>query len=67
MTTSCASCSHYDHHLNSGKESQEEGLCRFNPPISQPGPDAHGLWPVVSKSDWCAHFSVASASQHSVA
>ena len=68
MTTSCESCAHYDHHTNTGKVAQDQGLCRFNPPVSQPGPDAHGLWPVVSNSDWCAHFSAQSqAGQHQVA
>ena len=40
---------------------QDGGLCRFNPPVSQPGPDAHGLWPVVSERDWCGHFATETA------
>ena len=61
MTTSCESCAYYDEKsTNAGAPSHEDGLCRFNPPVSQPGPDAHGLWPVVTKSDWCGHFSTES-------
>ena len=57
-STSCESCTYYDGgHGNTGKTSGSEGLCRFNPPVSQPGPDAHGLWPVVGQSDWCGHFT----------
>lgn len=62
MTAHCESCTYYDeHHHNAGKANQTHatagGLCRFNPPISQPGPDAHGLWPVVGKQDWCGHYA----------
>ena len=32
------------------------GLCRYNPPVTQPGPDAHGLWPVVAGQDWCGRY-----------
>ncbi|KTS53211.1 hypothetical protein NS230_06695 [Methylobacterium indicum] len=45
------------HKLNAGAPQGEEGLCRFNPPVSQPEPQGHGLWPVVSSQDWCGHFS----------
>ena len=38
-------------------QAADEGLCRFNPPVSQPAPDAHGLWPVVGKEDWCGHYA----------
>ena len=65
MTTSCESCAYYDHHTNGGQAVQDKGLCRFNPPVSQPGPNDRGLWPVVTNSDWCAHFSSQSANgQH---
>ena len=48
MAAHCESCAFYDeHHTNTGKQAADEGLCRFNPPVSQPAPDAHGLWPVV--------------------
>lgn len=51
----CGNCQFFD---NSIKVSQkDDGLCRFNPPISQPGPDIHGLWPVVGSGDWCGHFA----------
>ena len=64
-TSSCQACAYYDeHHSNTGKPTTEEGLCRYNPPVSQPGPDSHGLWPVVTKSDWCGHFSTEASAQH---
>lgn len=57
-TTSCTSCIFFDNHASNGKApAADAGLCRFNPPISQPGPDAHGLWPVVTTNDWCGHFT----------
>jgi hypothetical protein len=40
---------------------RHEGLCRFNPPVTQPSAEAHGLWPVVGATDWCGHFSVDTA------
>ena len=64
MSMSCAECAHYDHHTNGGQVATNDGLCRFNPPVSQPGPDAHGLWPVVTKNDWCAHFAAQSGAVH---
>ena len=55
---SCSNCAFFDHHQTQVQQSRgTDGLCRFNPPISQPGPTEHGLWPVVSGSDWCGHFS----------
>lgn len=54
----CASCRFYDENAtNGGQAAGDEGLCRFNPPISQPGPSGHGLWPVVGGGDWCGHFA----------
>lgn len=54
----CNDCVFFDDHAaNGGSPKQHEGLCRFNPPVSQPGPDAHGLWPVVTADDWCGHFT----------
>ncbi len=44
-----------DDHVS--KPGADDRLCRFNPPVTQPSPDAHGLWPVVSGLDWCGHFS----------
>lgn len=56
-SSACGSCAFFDdHHGNVAQPAQNGGLCRFNPPVSQPGPDAHGLWPVVSEKDWCGHF-----------
>ena len=53
----CGNCAFFDdHHGNNAASTAEGGLCRFNPPVSQPGPEAHGLWPVVSEKDWCGHF-----------
>lgn len=51
----CTKCKFFDNH--SAMAEADEGLCRFNPPVSQPSPEAHGLWPVVSSQDWCGHFS----------
>ena len=52
---SCTRCRFFDDHL--AKPSADDGLCRFNPPVTQPSPATHGLWPVVSGLDWCGHFS----------
>lgn len=51
---SCGACAFFDQHRGA---SAPDGLCRFNPPVSQPAPDAHGLWPVVTDADWCGHFA----------
>lgn len=57
-STSCGACAFFDeHHGNGAAAAHDGGLCRFNPPVTQPGPDAHGLWPVVTEQDWCGHFS----------
>ena len=54
----CDSCKFFDEHkVNGAQASGEEGLCRYNPPVTQPSAEAHGLWPVVSSDDWCGHFS----------
>ena len=54
----CQSCRFFDDHkLNGGFTQNDAGLCRFNPPISQPEPQAQGLWPVVASRDWCGHFT----------
>jgi hypothetical protein len=54
----CTRCKFFDDHkVNGSASSGEEGLCRFNPPVSQPSPKDHGLWPVVSSKDWCGHFA----------
>lgn len=51
----CTKCKFFDNHAD--KPRGDEGLCRYNPPVTQPSAEAHGLWPVVSGSDWCGHFS----------
>lgn len=57
-SASCESCRFFDEHKTNGAPSAgSEGLCRFNPPVSQPAPDAKGLWPVVETGDWCGHFT----------
>ena len=56
-SSACGNCAFFDeHHGNGAQATPNAGLCRFNPPVTQPGPDAHGLWPVVSEQDWCGHF-----------
>lgn len=55
---SCNACAFYEDHIaNSGKVSADAGLCRYNPPVSQPEANSRGLWPVVSADDWCGHFA----------
>ena len=54
---SCGACAFFDEHHGTGAPASHDGLCRFNPPVTQPGPDAHGLWPVVTERDWCGHFT----------
>ena len=57
-STSCESCTYYEQgHTNTGQSARDEGLCRYNPPVSQPGPETHGLWPVVGQQDWCGHYT----------
>lgn len=54
----CESCRFFDDHkLNGAQAKGDEGLCRFNPPVSQPAPESKGLWPVVASKDWCGHFT----------
>ncbi|HEY0121275.1 MAG TPA: hypothetical protein VGC14_05855 [Rhizobium sp.] len=61
--TACKSCTYFeDHVLNSAKVKDEAGLCRYNPPVSQPDANARGLWPVVTANDWCGHFTESRAS-----
>ena len=55
---SCDNCRFFDDHkTNAGSAAADEGLCRFNPPVNQPEPNGHGLWPVVGSNDWCGHFN----------
>ncbi len=55
--SSCNSCVFFDDHLNNGSSDADNGLCRFNPPVSQPDANSRGLWPVVTAEDWCGHFT----------
>ncbi|MDP1025708.1 hypothetical protein Q5H91_00640 [Sphingomonas sp. KR1UV-12] len=55
-TAACAKCKFFD-----SEQSAELGLCRYNPPISQPSGDTAGVWPKVEASDWCGHFEPAAA------
>ncbi len=58
QNASCQSCRFFDEHqLNGGQASGDQGLCRFNPPVSQPAPESTGLGPVVAAKDWCGHFN----------
>lgn len=63
MTTcACGNCQFFDNQTSAGKTGAatqmgaDEGICRFNPPLPQPGAHSHGVWPVVGKQDWCGHF-----------
>ena len=53
----CAKCKFFDDE----RASASLGLCRYNPPISQPSGDAAGVWPKVEAKDWCGHFEPAAA------
>ena len=54
----CTKCRFYDEHMApQAMVDDDAGLCRYNPPISQPDPQSHGLWPVVGATDWCGHFT----------
>jgi hypothetical protein len=57
----CAKCKFFDTEASSGATGEALGLCRYNPPISQPSGDAAGVWPKVEASDWCGHFEPANA------
>ena len=58
--SACKTCAFYENHAaNNNAELSDAGLCRFNPPVTQPQPDTRGLWPVVKSDDWCGHFDAA--------
>jgi hypothetical protein len=52
----CGNCQFFDSHGAKALKAANGGLCRYNPPISQPSAKDHGLWPVVEAKDWCGHF-----------
>ena len=54
-TAACAKCKFFD-----TKGSAEEGLCRYNPPVSAVA-GAISVWPKVEANDWCGHFEAAAA------
>ncbi|MGU3330396.1 hypothetical protein ACLBXB_26070 [Methylobacterium mesophilicum] len=57
-SATCQSCKFFDDHHGNGAQAQADaGLCRFNPPVTQPTPESKGLWPVVATEDWCGHFT----------
>ena len=56
-SSSCTACALFDDHAGNAASQPDVGLRRFNPPVSQPSADAHGLWPVVSSGDRCGHFA----------
>lgn len=54
----CEACRYFeDHKVNGGASHGDAGLCRYNPPVTQPDASGRGLWPVVTAADWCGHFS----------
>jgi hypothetical protein len=53
----CAKCRFFDTEASN----DSLGLCRYNPPISQPSGETAGVWPKVEASDWCGHFEPAAA------
>ena len=48
----CAECKFFE-----SESTADLGLCRYNPPISQPSAETRGVWPKVASSDWCGHFT----------
>ncbi len=52
----CTRCEFFDDHV--AKPDADEGLCRSDPPVTQPSADEHGLWPVVPSKDRCGHLSI---------
>ena len=61
----CGHCTFFDDHAAQAGAAkaggQDLGLCRYNPPVSQPSSEAHGLWPVVAEADWCGHYEAGGA------
>ena len=56
----CGKCRYFDQ-ASTEAHGASLGLCRYNPPISQPTQDSHGVWPKVEASDWCGHYERADA------
>ncbi|MGB3387565.1 MAG: hypothetical protein WBA88_06230 [Pseudaminobacter sp.] len=60
MTTcACGNCQFFDKQNSTAVKQKDpgSGICRYNPPLPQPDAQAHGVWPVVGKKDWCGHFA----------
>ncbi|GGE33078.1 hypothetical protein GCM10007276_07920 [Agaricicola taiwanensis] len=55
-SATCSACVFFDEHSRNAA-APSDGLCRYNPPVSQPNETSHGLWPVVTQADWCGHFT----------
>ena len=53
----CAKCRFFE----AEEAAADLGLCRYNPPISQPNADTRGVWPKVESRDWCGHYEPAEA------
>jgi len=60
MTTcACGNCQFFDHQSKAAAKlaKENDGLCRYNPPMADSTGNHHGMWPVVGKKDWCGHFA----------
>ncbi len=63
MTTcACGNCQFFDNRSKAAmkQKGKDSGMCRYNPPTAQTaanGQEAHGVWPIVEKKDWCGHFA----------
>ncbi|MEM7438818.1 MAG: hypothetical protein AAF393_04400 [Pseudomonadota bacterium] len=59
MKDGCKACAFFEDHQAAAAAG--DGLCRFNPPATQPGADKRALWPQVSADDWCSRFEAQAA------
>lgn len=60
MTTcACGNCQFFDNQSKAAAKrvKDDSGLCRYDPPTPHSPTDAHGVWPIVAKNDWCGHFA----------
>ncbi|MBB4351764.1 hypothetical protein [Aliirhizobium cellulosilyticum] len=53
----CNDCAFLENQGTEREHTDDGGLCRFNPPVTQPDANERGLWPVVAANDWCGHFA----------
>lgn len=56
MSNSCKLCLFFDLSVGKVKESENAGLCHFNPPVAFGSSDKWALWPSISANDWCNRF-----------